>query len=215
VICAVATVAGVFGSTAFVQPISKIIINGRVEFFFIRQQTEIRLFYCKENWLAYEFQELLQGVHRHFFMMNIRTQFYIAISLLALGMVWYILAVQSLGTAPTFPATVNRDCAPWDGSAFTVRIPWNKGDVINVSIWQAPDIKFSATFSFPDDTGQVGNASYQFASGEYEQLSGIVFFWRVDRESPVEGWFKLFAEQGQHFDGQFKAEWENQVILCG
>ena len=91
----------------------------------------------------------------------------------------------------------------------------NDGTIINISIWQSPDIKLPVTFSFPDNTGQVGNASYQFASGEYEQLTGTVFFQRVAQGSPTEGRFELVTESGQRFTGQFKAEWEDQFMLCG
>jgi hypothetical protein len=87
--------------------------------------------------------------------------------------------------------------------------------VIDISIWQAPDIQFAKTFSFPDNTGQVGNASYHSASDEYQQLSGTVFFKRVDEGRPVEGRFDLVTEAGQHFEGQFKADWGDQVMLCG
>lgn len=139
----------------------------------------------------------------------------IFIGLSILGVSWYTFAMHYPESAQTFPATVSRDCAPWDGSAFTVRIPWNKGDVLDISIWQAPEIKYSVTFSFPDNTGQIGNASYQFVSGEYQPLSGTVFLGRVDRESPVEGRFELVTDQGQHFEGQFKAEWEDLMMLCG
>jgi len=96
-----------------------------------------------------------------------------------------------------------------------VSIPLSDGAIIDISIWKSPDIKFPVTFSFPDDTGQVGNASYRLASGEYKQLSGKVFLWRVDEGSPVEGGFELVTEAGQRFKGQFKAQWGDQVMLCG
>ena len=114
-----------------------------------------------------------------------------------------------------FPATVNRDCAPWDGSAFTVQIPWQADAVIYISIWKSPDIKFPVTFSFPDNTGQVGSASYRLASDEYQQLSGTVFFWRVEEGNKVTGKLKLVTETGQRFESQFEAEWGNLVMMCG
>ena len=127
----------------------------------------------------------------------------------------FTFSARNQEPAQVLPATVTRDCAPWDGSAFTVVVPMEAGGVINVSIWQAPDIKLPVTFSFPDNTGQVGNASYQLASGEYEQLSGTVFFQRVAEGSQVEGKFELVTETGQRFEGQFKAEWEEQLMMCG
>ena len=147
--------------------------------------------------------------------MKSRTLFFIAIGLLILGVALFTFAARSQELVQATPATVTRDCAPWDGSAFTVSIPMEAGDSINVSIWQAPDIKLPVTFSFPDNTGQVGNASYQLTSGEYEQLSGTVFFQRVAEGSPLEGKFELVTETGQRFEGQFKAEWKDQFVMCG
>lgn len=139
----------------------------------------------------------------------------IGLLVLLLGITWFSFSSRHQEALQTFPATVNRDCAPWDGSAFTVSIPMNVGTIINISIWQAPDIKLPVTFSFPDDTGQVGNASYQMASGESEQLSGTVFFKHVEAESPVEGRFELVTEAGQRFEGQFTADWKDDFMLCG
>ena len=134
---------------------------------------------------------------------------------LLLGITWFSFSTRHQEALQTFPATVNRDCAPWDGSAFTVSIRMNEGTIINISIWQAPDIKFPVTFSFPDYAGQVGNASYQLASGESEQLNGTVFFKHVEAASPVEGRFELVTEAGQRYEGQFKADWKDNFMLCG
>jgi hypothetical protein len=148
-------------------------------------------------------------------MMKSRTLFLIAIGLLVLGIAIFTFSTRNQEPAQIFPATVNRDCAPWDGSAFRVSVLLEDGTVIDIGIWQVPDIKFSKTFSFPDDTGQVGYASLRSASDEYQQLSGTVFFQRVDVESPVVGRFDLVTEDGQRFEGQFEANWEDQMALCG
>ena len=148
-------------------------------------------------------------------MMKSRTLFFTAIGLLILGIAIFTFSTRNQAPAQIFPATINRDCAPWDGSAFTVSIPMNDGTMIDISIWKAPDIKFPVTFSFPDNTDQVGNASYRLTSDKYEQLSGKVFFWHVDTGSAVEGKFELVAEAGRQFNGQFKAEWGNLVMMCG
>ena len=149
--------------------------------------------------------------------MKPRTQFLIGVGLLALilGITWYSFSRRNQEPAQIFPSTVSRDCAPWDGSAFTVSVPMDDGGVISISIWKSPDIKLPVTLSFPDNTGQVGNATYQSLSNEYKQLNGKVFFWRVDAESPIEGEFDLMYENGQQFKGKFKAEWENSVMMCG
>jgi len=148
-------------------------------------------------------------------MLKSRTLFFIALGLLILGIGWYTFSAQNQEPTQIFPATVNRDCAPWDGSAFTVQVLWQRGDVINISIWKAPDIKIPVTFSFPDDIGQVGYVSYRLGPSNYEQLSGTIFFWHVEEGSPVEGRFELTTEAGQRFEGQFKAEWGDQMALCG
>ena len=149
--------------------------------------------------------------------MKSRTQFLILIGLLILisSITWISFSTRNQAAIQVFPATVNRDCAPWDGSAFTVSIPYDSGSVINISIWQSPDIKLPVKFSFPDETGQVGNAVYLSPSGEYEQLSGKVSFSRVGEESPVEGEFSFTSERGQEFRGRFTAEWENLIAMCG
>src|SRR5688500_188696 len=124
--------------------------------------------------------------------MKPRAQFLIVIGLiiLILGITWSSFSRQDQESAQVFPATINRDCAPWDGSAFTVSVPMPDGEIINISIWQSPDIPVPVTFSFPDDTGQVGFAYIHSDN----QLSGEVFFLRVDTESPVEGKFSLNDE---------------------
>ena len=148
-------------------------------------------------------------------MMKSRTLFFIAIGMLILGIALFTFSMRNQKPAQIFAATVNRDCAPWDGSAFTVQIPWQDHTVIDISIWKSPDIKFPVTFSFPDNTGQVGNASYSLVPDKYEQLHGTVFFWRVAAASQVDGKFDLVTEAGQHFTGQFEAAWGDLVVLCG
>jgi len=143
--------------------------------------------------------------------MKSRTAFTLAIGLFAL----FTFSTRNQQPVQVFTATINRDCAPWDGSAFTMSISYDPGSVINISIWQSPDIKFASTFSFPDDTGRVGNAVYLSASGEYEQLSGKISFQRVEEGKPVEGTFSLMSERGEEFKGEFVAEWGNQLVMCG
>jgi hypothetical protein len=150
-------------------------------------------------------------------MMKSQTQFFMVIGLLILilGITWYTFPTRNQELAQVFPATVNRDCAPWDGAAFTVSVSTNDETIINISIWQSPDIKLPVKFSFPDETGQVGNAAYLSPSGEYEQLSGKVSFTRVAEGSPVEGEFSFTSERGERFSGKFEAQWENEIVYCG
>jgi len=149
--------------------------------------------------------------------MKSRTQLYIAIGLLALvfGIAWYTFSTRNQAAIQVFPATINPDCAPWDGSAFTVSIPMDDGIIINISIWQSPDIKLPVTFSFPDETGQIGFAYILPELDPLQPLSGEVFFWRVDQGNPVKGEFNFKTESGKQFEGKFIAEWGNEIIYCG
>ena len=149
--------------------------------------------------------------------MKSQTQFFTVIGLLILilGITWYTFSTRNQELAQVFPATVNRDCAPWDGAAFTVSVSTNDETIINISIWQSPDITLPVKFSFPDETGQVGNAAYLSPSGEYEQLSGRVSFTRVAEGSPVEGEFSFTSERGERFNGKFEAQWEHEIVYCG
>src|ERR671919_392670 len=105
--------------------------------------------------------------------------------ILALGGIWLFYALQDPEPMPVLPATINQDCAPWDGSAFTVSIPSSERTIINVSIWQSPDIKLPATFSFPDETGQIGFAYILTEPDHIQELVGEVSFSRVEEEIPV------------------------------
>ena len=144
-----------------------------------------------------------------------RTVFFIALGLLILGGALYIFATRNQEPTQVFSATVNRDCAPWDGTAFTVSVQMDDETIIYISIWQAPDMLFPSTFSFPDETGQVGNAYILPELGPYETLSGRVWFEGVSEEKPIEGGFSLKSERGGQFEGQFIAAWDHQGVMCG
>ena len=148
-------------------------------------------------------------------MMKSRTLFFITAGLLILGIATFIFSTRDQEAVQVFPATVDRDCAPWDGGAFTVKIPMSDGTAIDISIWQSPQIKSPVVFSFPDDSGQVGNAILIHPVGLPDPLTGTVYFWNVNQEDPVEGRFELRTESGKVFKGQFKAEWGNFIALCG
>jgi hypothetical protein len=144
----------------------------------------------------------------------------VAIGLLVLigGVAWFIFSMKSQESAQVLDATIDRDCAPWDGSAFTISIPVKEGiseSAIEISIWRSPDMERPVVFSFPDQTGMSGNAIYRPQFGSPEQLNGGVFFWRVDQENPVEGEFNFTSGRGRQLNGRFKAEWGNQMAVCG
>ena len=147
-------------------------------------------------------------------MMKSQIAIVVAASLLILGTIVYILFTRDLPPEHAFPAVVQRDCAPWDGAAFTVSIPV-ESRMIQISVWKSPEIKLPVAYSFPDDTGTVGSAFLLSAAGIQEELSGRVTFRSVTQENPVEGRFDLLSETGRKYTGKFTAAWKNKTVLCG
>ena len=133
---------------------------------------------------------------------------------LILGIAWMGFIRRNQKPEQTFSATINRDCAPWDGSAFTISIPMERQGV-TVSIYQSPELKFPTTFSFPDTTLRIGTALLILPLGSPEQLTGKVSFQRVVPDIPVAGEFDLVTNTGELFKGKFIAEWGNEIVLCG
>jgi hypothetical protein len=138
----------------------------------------------------------------------------IILSLLVISIAWFEFSMQIHRPIQTYSATINRDCAPWDGSAFTVSVPLQKS-MIDISIYQSPDIKRPATFSFPDETTTAGNALLILPMDPPEQLTGKVSFQHVEQGIPVEGMFDLITESGDNINGKFIAEWGDEIIYCG
>jgi hypothetical protein len=149
--------------------------------------------------------------------MKPRTLLAITISLLILilGIALFTFSARDREPVQVFPATINRDCAPWDGAAFTVSFRYDSITTITISIWQSPGFAFPVTFSFPDETMRVGIAYSLPELDPLEELTGKVTFWRVEEGSPVEGEFNFVTERGKQFKGKFKAEWGNQIAMCG
>jgi hypothetical protein len=149
--------------------------------------------------------------------MKSRAPFFLALGFLILALIitFHTFTQRDQLSAQVFPATINRDCAPWDGSAFTISIHYDPTTTITVSIWRAPEINIPTTVAFSDDTGQIGYAYILPELDPLQQLSGTVFLWQVDDEDPVEGRFDLVTEAGYRFEGQFHAEWGDFVALCG
>ena len=148
--------------------------------------------------------------------MKTRIQFFVipGLIILTLGVIWLNYSTRNQEPVEVFPATINRDCAPWDGGAFTILIPVDS-TTLTISIWQSPEINHQVKFSFPDESGQVGMAYSMPALDPLEQLSGDLSFTRVDEGISVEGEFNFTIESGKKFKGRFKAEWGNQVVYCG
>jgi len=152
--------------------------------------------------------------HRHKMTRRLVSISVIILSFLIISIAWYAFSTRKLTLTQIYPATINRDCAPWDGSAFTISIPI-QGKGITISIYRSPDVKLPATFLFPDDTMSVGNALLVLPIGPPEPLTGKMSFQRVGQGIPVEGQFDLVTNAGEHFKGRFIAEWKNEIVYCG
>ena len=149
--------------------------------------------------------------------MKSRILFYAFIILLILValILWFSDAGSVPETTKVFEASVNRDCAPWDGSAFVISISYDLISTLEVSIWQSPDMERPVAFSFPDKTGSVGNATYRSQFGSDQPLTGKVFLRSVSEETPINGDFKLLSKTGRKFQGKFTAVWREPAIACG
>jgi len=149
--------------------------------------------------------------------MNPRTRLYLLLVLLIIASsgVWFFYSLPGQGPAQILPATINRECAPWDGAAFAVSFRYDSITTITIFIWQSPSFTFPVTFSFPDETMRIGTAYSVLELDPLEELTGRVTFWRVEEGIPVEGEFNFTTESGKQFRGKFKAEWENEIVYCG
>jgi hypothetical protein len=136
-------------------------------------------------------------------------------SLTMMIILWIYFATQPLRTEAVFEATVNSDCAPWDGMAYTITIPQPAGTGIIVSIWQSPDFQFPVTYSFPDSGGRVGTAVSQPTSGIVQQLNGTITLQPFSLGKPIEGRINFTSNAGRQYIGNFTAQWGTQRALCG
>jgi hypothetical protein len=147
--------------------------------------------------------------------MKSRTALYVVIALiLALGGIWFLNARQEAQPTQVFPATVNRDCAPWDGAAFTVSIPMDSS-ILDISIFQSPSIKSPAAFALNENTIDTGDAFLFPSAGPPEPLTGRVHFEHIEEGIPVEGEFHFTTRSGEQHTGRFEAQWRNEIVYCG
>ena len=149
--------------------------------------------------------------------MKTRTQYFILIVvvILFLGGIFLMGYARNEEIKPVLSATISRDCAPWDGGAFTIRVPMSSGAIVDISIWQSPDIRRPVSFSFPDETQQIGNTALLPRLGQPAQLTGQVWLKNVNEGMPVEGRFSLTSESGAQLEAKFVAEWDDQIVYCG
>jgi len=117
--------------------------------------------------------------------------------------------------AHAIAATINRDCGPADGPAFTVELPMETRGRVVVSIWQAPEIGGRERFTLTDPTDATGSATLFTSADAFEPLSGTITFEGVKRERPVQGELRLISASGEVFEGSFTAEWGDFQAYCG
>lgn len=110
-------------------------------------------------------------------------------------------------------ARVDRDCAPWDGPAFTITIPESAGDVM-ISIWQEPGLHTASRFRFPDPTGRWGSALLHTGDDRWVELRGNVALRSVTPGEPMWGRLDLTDADGWRLRGEFQAEWETLAVYC-
>lgn len=148
--------------------------------------------------------------------MNSRNQFFtvVAFLFLMIGALMFVLLTRAPELVVPLPVSVARDCAPWDGPAFTVSIPLEE-TVFRISIYQPPEIQHAVRFSFPDTTLREGHALLLLPDDVTETLTGTVSLQRVEQGTPLEGRFDLSTEAGRHFQGAIRAEWDNRIVYCG
>ncbi len=154
------------------------------------------------------------GSRLHKMTRRILTFSIIGLLLLFVGITWHASSTRNPQPAPILPATINLDCAPWDGSAFTISIPMQSGSLY-ISIYQSPDIQNPTTFRFPDDTMSVGTAMLTLPIDSASQVRGRVTLQHVEQGNPVEGRLDLVTESGEPLKGKFSAEWGDDIIYCG
>lgn len=134
---------------------------------------------------------------------------------IALGGIFYFYSFPDQEPEQIVPATVSRDCAPWDGTAFTIAVQYDAKTIVYISIWRSPEIPFPSAFEVPDEERQVGEAYILPYSGMRVELGGKVWFQRVEEGMPIEGRFRLTSERGEAYEGGFAAEWKSQTVYCG
>lgn len=126
-------------------------------------------------------------------------------------------------------ATVEHDCAPWDGPAFGLWIPTDHLGAglhswIHLRIWQAPRHPLGA-FHFPDKTvkpkGTVvfftdlpSPQQINWSKQPRQQMKGTVRFTRVRDDQNVIGTLDFMTDNNLRLRGTFEAGWIGSKRLC-
>ena len=120
--------------------------------------------------------------------------------------------------APNTKAVIRFSNAPWDDSAYDLRIPLTtqagaSGPIIRIDIWGNPEYQKPKTLRILAEGGptQVGRALYQPVLDKSlpETLTGTVSFDGLKKGTPVTGSYDLSTAKGRKFRGRFLAKWGN------
>jgi len=136
-------------------------------------------------------------------------------SLVVAATLWFYFTASTPRDSALLRASVRPDCAPWDGTAYTIDIPYPAGSAIEISIWKSPDSALPLTYSFPDASGRVGTAVYRSAFGSDQPLYGEITLRPFKLGDALEGRFRFKLESGNQFAGEFSADWLDQPVACG
>ena len=123
--------------------------------------------------------------------------------ILLFGITWFSFSTRNQEAAQVYTATINRDCAPWDGAAFAMSFRYGSITTITISIWQLPSFTFPVTFSFPHETIRIGIAH---SLPELDPLEEGI---------PAEGEFNFMTENGKISKGSSSQSGDNQIVMCG
>ena len=158
---------------------------------------------CREPSAAGRRPVLMKTRHRHY------------LRSIALVLALLLSGCASNPEVSVSAATVNRDCGPADGPAFTVSIPLEERGTLMISIWQAPEIVTPMTFALSNPTDMTGSASLRTDADALDPVSGTITFDSVLVNSPVDGEYRLTSSSGELFEGSFSAVWVEFTSHCG
>jgi len=116
---------------------------------------------------------------------------------------------------PALAATINRDCGPADGPAFTLTVPMHGRGEVRISIWKPPRIAGRAQFLLRESTDTQGSANLFVSPQELIPLAGSVVFDGVDVQRPVYGSFRFMSPSGDAIQARFAALWTDLPVYCG
>ena len=142
------------------------------------------------------------------------------IASVAVGLLAAVTVARAAQEPRLSPAIAWRDCAPWDGPAFTVAVgregatsvdparPW-----LRISIWQEAGTRHGVTYRFPDTTQKLGAVEY--GGTAFPSVNGTVTFPSAVSEEVVAGSFDFMTPDGRHLAGRFRGGWRPVAALCG